>query len=156
MSDPELLERIFAHSIEISWAEQQAIIRHCFWSQHPQTLLDWLRDTPNEDLLIHIAGPETGPVVLEVHPDGPITELEGPSIQQALASPEGRIDIVFQTVKSEVIRIISEQDRVSEDERDTLRRTYTEFTGRRFARDPFVYLTVGRRCLPIRVPSTTS
>lgn len=151
VSDHKMLERVFAQSTQISWAEKEVIINHCLWSHNRESLLYWLSDSPGDTLVIHINGRSTTPVVLSVDPTGPITVIEGSSIAEPLSQPNDTFEIAFELPKPEAIRIISELSNAPDEIAKTAYRECVEIIKPRFEGEPFVHLTIGKRALPIKV-----
>lgn len=152
MSDIKWIRRELEQANQISRMEWDSIIRHCFWEQTAGELHAWFDDTPGDTLIIHIAGTEASPVVLELDADSPVRVMEGPSVHDFLELPDEHIEYTLVIAKNDAIRVLCEGASAPQGERAAMATTYLDVLRPRFCGTPFVYLTVLARKLPLKVP----
>jgi len=134
---------------EISWAEKEAIAFHCLMARDENPdLLDWLKTTSGDHILIHVTGKHILPDVIELDMEN-MTEVSRRPVQQdQLTGEDKNLEFTFQVSKSEAIRIASERDDAGNEQAQV----YTEVMKPRFEDEPFVYLTYDKRSILLRVP----
>lgn len=156
MSERKMLQIELDPPYEITWAEKKDILFHCLrWRDENPALTDWLETTPDDDVIIHIAGNNIAPDVVSLDMENLIEVERRSPTQDAIAEEKGW-EITFQLSKSEALRIAREGKDDPADNEKTQRASlvYAEVMKSRFEGEPFVYLTCKKRTLPIKVNVT--
>jgi hypothetical protein len=142
---------------DISWAEKEDLKFHCLrWREENPALIDWLlENAPDDEISIHIGGNHLAPDVVELDIENMIEVHRRSPTQHSIAESKDE-EVCLQLSRSEAVRIACEGKDAPDAER--IRSTSlvcADFMKSRFEGERFVYLTCGKRTLPIKVTFPT-